>query len=417
MHGKTLIIFVSVIIVALVLQTAALFLASVIRRGHHSRKYRKLDRLRATCRAKLLAAFESGQPPLDCKDEFAATPGSPQWQATKEVLLALISEGKYEAQAGRFFGSLGYTMFCEERLGNSSPQMRAESIHNLGRMKSVLSVPKLIPLLAEHNGEIASVTMRALSNIGGERALRAIVGRLPHLLGNGAVSPKAVETALLAFGPSVLHPLTEHWGAFANPRVATSVLEVLSRLPADARAVPPALEALTAESPEVRSKALKVLGRREYLLPWPDLPERMVPLLHDTVWYVRLQALRTLRELGCERTVTDVGKLLYDEKWQVRNEAARALLQFRERSFDILLEALTDSDRYAKDSVCEEIVNTDFSPRLMGYCEGEDPVLREKAGRILEAMRSNGFTAPFERGASAGGNGGKRRDEERRNGL
>lgn len=390
MHDSTLIIVITVVIALLILQTAGLFLMSVLRREYNNRKYREMDRLRAAYHAKLMHAFAAGRAP-DERD-LAAAPGSRRWQAMEAVLLDCVANNGYEEQARFLLSSRGYIAFYEELLQDDSAQVRAESIHKLGRMKSIQSVPKLIPLLDDPNGEIASVTMRALSNIGSDEGLRAIVDRLAALLSSGRVTPKAIGTALFAFGPRGIPLLTERWPEFRTPPAAASVLEVLSGLPPDARTVPLALGALTADNPEVRSRSLKVLGRKEHLSGWPDLPDRIVPLLRDPVWYVRLQALRSLQPFASERTIEVQGKLLRDDIWQVRNEAARSLLLFGERSFDILLHVLGGSDRYAKDSICEEIGNTDFHPQLLRYRESGDDALRDKAGRILDAIRALGFT-------------------------
>jgi hypothetical protein len=137
-----------------------------------------------------------------------------------------------------------------------------------------------------------------------------------------------------------------------------------------------------------------VLGGQEHRLRFPDLSDSISPLLEDPVWWVRLQAVRSLHAIECPGSIDALERLLFDEKWQVRNEAARALLALGECSLDALLKVLSGPDRYAKDSICEEIESTNYHVRLMELLAGEDGALREKARRILELMYKLGFSTP-----------------------
>ena len=61
---------------------------------------------------------------------------------------------------------------------------------------------------------------------------------------------------------------------------------------------------------EVRSKALKVVGRAENVRAVHNLPELVLPLLQDPVWFVRLQAIRSIRALGYE-ALCAIGRKTY----------------------------------------------------------------------------------------------------------
>jgi len=90
-----------------------------------------------------------------------------------------------------------------------------------------------------------------------------------------------------------------------------------------------------------------------------------------------------------------IGKRIFDENWQVRNEAAQALIALGERSLDIFLDILNSSDRYAKDSICEEIGKTNFSDQLIKNLRAGDPARQKKSRRVLEIMHSLGFSTPL----------------------
>jgi hypothetical protein len=152
---------------------------------------------------------------------------------------------------------------------------------------------------------------------------------------------------------------------------------------------------LSSTNVEVRSKALKVLGRTENIRLVDNLPELVLPLLRDPVWFVRLQAIRSIRALKYEAATPLIGKLIFDENWQVRNEAAQALTVLGEHSLDIFLDILNGTDRYAKDSICEEIEKTNFSGQLIKNLTASDQGLKKKSRQVLEIMHSLGFSTPL----------------------
>lgn len=384
-------IIIKATIAALLLLTTILFLTSIIRRAYNERKYRKLDHLRKVFDKKIRESLDSGAMP-GTRHEFIARPKSDAWQAIEDILLRLINEERYKDGVQKLYFELGYVSFYEKQIENRYAQVRALSIDKLGRMKSEASVPKLIALLNDKNPEIVSGVVRSLSKIGGQAALQAIVERLPVLLDRAIVTPKAMGMALQPFGAEAIPSLAGQKAGQDNLWVISCILDILSRLPADPRSVQLAVGHLSSTNIEVRSKALKVLGRAENIQMVHNLPELVLPLLRDPVWFVRLQAIRSIRALKYEAATPLFGKLIFDDSWQVRNEAAQALTVFGERSLDIFLDILTGADRYAKDSICEEIEKTNFSDQLIKNLTVSDRVLQKKSRQVLEIMHSLGFS-------------------------
>jgi hypothetical protein len=394
MQNKVIIFIIITTIAALMLLIAALFLTSVIRRVYKKRKYRKLDYLRKVFDNKIRESLETGTM-LRTQSEFITPPKSDTWQAIEGVLLHLIDEERYRDEAHKLFFTLGYVWYYEKFIDYGNVQMRALSVDRLGRMKSEASVPKLIALLDDKNPEIVSVAVRSLSKIGGRAALVAIVERLPVILDRSIVTRKAMGMALQPFGADAIPYLVERKSGRENLWIISCILDILSRLPADPRSVRLAAEYLSSINAEVRSKALKVVGRAENVTAVRNLPELVLPLLQDPVWFVRLQAVRSISALGYEASAPSVEKLIFDENWQVRNEAARALIVLGERSLDFFLDILTGADRYSKDSICEEIEKTNFSGRLIKNLKASDRGLQEKSRQVLEIMHSLGFSTPL----------------------
>ncbi|MGE5807860.1 MAG: HEAT repeat domain-containing protein, partial [Nitrospirota bacterium] len=123
--------------------------------------------------------------------------------------------------------------------------------------------------------------------------------------------------------------------------------------------------------------------------------ELLLPLLEDPVWFVRLQASRALENLMSERAVDSLGALLLDPNWQVRNAAARALAHIGDASIDVFLNILNHTDRYAKESICEEAERTHFTQRLIENLVSPDVKIHSKSREILKIMHSLNFSTLF----------------------
>ena len=392
MHEQKAIIITAIIAVLLLLITA-LFVASVFRRTRQKGKYRRLDALRTFYGMKLVADLDAGGAffPLD---QYRAVPGSLDWQAVEEVLFLLIDEELRRTGVMRLFTELGYVSFYEDLLESDNKVVKESAIDKLGRMANPASAPKLLPLLESADPDILSVTVRVLSKLGSKDGLRAVVEKLPRLLGQSLVARKALETDLLNFGSAAVPVLIDLLGEHADPAVISCVLETLSHFPPDTRSVFLAIERLKDPDPDVRGKALRVLGRPEKNLP-AHLPSLVLPLLSDPVWFVRLQAVKTAAALACEQGAAPLGRLLIDQNWQVRGEAALTLARLGDCALDVFLEALTMDDANARESVCEEIERAGFTRRLIENLVSSDTKVRTISQEILKIMLGTGFSAPL----------------------
>ncbi len=392
MHQNLTFIIVITTIVLLVLLIALLLLSSIVRRIFNDRKYRGLDVLRQEYMRRIQQALNAGGIARN-EDLFVSDPKTLAWQAVEEVLMDLIdSENGDEVKT--LFRSLGYVTFYENRLAHRNALIRASAIDKLGKMQCPFSTPKLVPLLDEKDHEILSVTVRALSKIGEHKGLTAIIERLPVLLGGSLVTRKAMETALLNFGEDAIPHLIGHHTELGDPWILSCVLETLSHLPPDIRATQFAGEYLKSLNPEVRSKALKVLGRPGLPLP-AHLTRQIMPLLDDPVWFVRIQAVRTVNALMLDMAAVPLGKLLFDNNWQVRSEAALALTRFGDGSLGIFSDALMTTDSYAKESVCEEIEKTGFCDLLIKNLGNAGGTLCAQSRKILKIMHRLHFSMPL----------------------
>jgi len=393
MHQNLTFIIVITTIVLLVSLIALLLLASIVRRIFNDRKYRGLDVLRQEYARRIQQALNAGGLVRN-EGLFLSDPKTLAWQAVEEVLMDMIDSEQHGDEVKTLFRSLGYVTFYENRLAHRNALVRASAIDKLGKMQSPSSTSKLLPLLDEKDHEILTLTVRALSKIGEQKGLTAIVERLPVLLGGSLVTRKAMETALLNFGVAAIPHLINYRTGLGDPWILSCVLETLSHLPPDSRTTQFADEHLKSLNPEVRSKALKVLGRPGLPLP-AHLPRRIMLLLDDPIWFVRIQAIKTVDALTLKMAAEPLGKLLFDKNWHARNAAALALTRFGDSSLGIFYDALMTTDGYAKESISEELEKTGFCDLLIKNLGKANGLLFPKSRKILEIMHGLHFSTPL----------------------
>jgi HEAT repeat protein len=179
------------------------------------------------------------------------------------------------------------------------------------------------------------------------------------------------------------------------------ILETLVAFPARREISEFSLTKLSHPDPEVRGKALRVIAR-DGIETFSYDSKVFLQLLNDPVWFVRLQAAKTISKVKCENFVDMLKKLALDERWQVRDAATLSLVELGESSLDAFLELLETPDQYAKESIAEEIQRTGFIMNLIEYLGGADLERKSKTKRILTSMHTVGFSTPLREAMEAG---------------
>ncbi|HEX9850051.1 HEAT repeat domain-containing protein [Candidatus Deferrimicrobium sp.] len=391
----------------LLLVILSVLVATIYRRAAALRRYRILDLNRERYGKRFRELIDEGK----SVDEFSAfvfPSRSAEWHAVEHVLFGLIADRRYESAGAALFDKLGYRSQYERKLENRNIIAKSSAVEKLGRMRCEASTGKLVPLLDEKSGEIVPVTVRALSKIGTQEALRGVLDRLPDLYSRSFVSRKSIESSLRNFGPAAVPDLVRYGDLYIDPVSRASVLEVLGVL-GPPEALPFAFRNLHHEDSEVRAKALKVIAAAGGGLP-PGEKERVVALLGDPVWFVRLQAAKALGILRHDKAEAVLAKRLLDANWQVRNAAATALVLTSGNAIGIFLDTLGASDRYAKESICEEIQKTGFVSRLIDNLVSPGGETYGKSREILKIMASLGYGTPLREYLESGADDRARRE-------
>jgi len=382
----------SVFIVFLVVIILSVIMVTICRRALSFRRYRILDQRREELGGRIRGMLDRGVK-LEAFSIFSFPERSMDWQAVEYILIALAEEKKYEAAGIALYERLKYRLYYEKMLKKRNIIERSSAAEKLGRMRCEVSVSKLITLLDEDNPEVTSVALRALSKIGTPAALKAVLEQIPALYARFLVTRKSIEQALLNFGPSAVPEMVRVGERYGDPVAKAFVLEVLGDLKS-ADALPLAFRYLEHQIPEVRSKALKVIAAVGDGLS-PEEKEKVQSMLKDPVWFVRLKAAQAI---GALRYCTDPALLverMVDEKWQVRNAAATAVVKATPNPAEVFLETLSTSDRYAKESICEEIQKTGFVYRLIENLDPPGTGIYETSRKLLGIMALLGYGTPL----------------------
>lgn len=382
-------------------------MASVFRRVQNKKRYEKLDGLREKFRAEILRLAGSG-PAVSAGDvarKFNIKTGSHEWTALEHVLFDLGERQGRKDLARGLLEAFGYRRHYLNILAKSrSPISLSEAADKLGRIGDPAAVEPLSRLLGHKRSEVVTVAFRALCRINSDTALHQVMSSLPALLKGRRITVKSVQTSLLLFGAWAGERLPQYAGREDDPEVLALILETLTSFSASEEIIRFALARLTHSDPEVRARTLKVIagGSRGAL---PRGGKEFLPLLDDPFWFVRLQAAKTIGKLRCSNYIEMLKKLAVDERWQVRDAATISLLDAGEESLDVILGLLESPDRYARESISEEIQRTGFVFTLFKYLGSADPENKDKARRILASMHGSGFSTPLREAAKSGENG------------
>lgn len=386
-------IILILISVFIILAIVAFIMASIIRRLVRAKNFRQLDKLKRIYEQKLKNHIYSGKIENEAIKEFSSDPGSIKFQAIEDILIKLMNLKKYEPEIKELFTRLGYVNYYEKKLKSRNSLTRALAIDKLGKMKSISSIDKIADQLKSRNPEIITVAIRALANIGTPESLKTILNHLPLIYEKWLITRKAIENSILKYDQEAVPFLIDYLKNTDNPKIIAIILDILSHLPTES-VLPIALNYLHHENNEVRAKALKLLETSADKLEMSQI-EKIISLLKDPIWFVRLHALRALKKIKGNKVHYALATSLFDSHWQVRNEAATALARLGDAALDIFLQALHYEDRYAKETICEEIEKTGLVRQLIENLASENGNKYKKSKEILTIMHSLNFSTPL----------------------
>ena len=366
-------------------------LVSILKRIIDNIKNKRLNELKAYYYPILQEALKS-KDYASTLEKLIAKPGSLKFQAIEEILFEL--KDNFPEASKELFRRLNYVSFYENLLNDKNVISRATAIDKLGKIGVEELVDKLGLMLKSEDREIIAVTIRALSNIGTPEALLVILNHIQELFEKWLVTRKSVETALIKFGNKEATYLIQYGRNISNPKILAIILDTLSHLD-NSEAFYLAMNYINHPDSEVRAKSLKVILRFPDLISEKDL-EKILNLSKDPVWFVRLHVAKILgRVNGREEIINHLGNLIVDENWQVRHAAALSLSKKGQASIDLILKILKGKDRYAIETLCEEIEKAGLYHIFIDNLSKANSEASEKSKEILKIMYDYGFSTPL----------------------
>jgi HEAT repeat protein len=206
------------------------------------------------------------------------------------------------------------------------------------------TVPALVKRLHDRRVEVRYTAGRSLGMIDSPEAAEALVAIFdqPHLLDTPRVLEIVQNMENRMSGPlrQLLSPENH------NEAVKLLAIDLIGDLQDNSLA--DVLRALLSSNDrEQVVRALKALGK----LSIPRFSEQIIALGQDSAWEIRAQACKTIGLLKLEEGLELLTKLLGDEAFWVRRNAAEALVAFGDAGYDALVGQRAHPDVFARDLV------------------------------------------------------------------
>jgi len=282
----------------------------------------------------------------------------------------------------------------EHFLTSPDPALRARAALAVGRLQDSLTIPALLPRLADADTRVRVEAIFALGQIGSARAREPIAKLLPSA--DPEISDVAIE-ALGKLGDRASTRLVAGYLRDPSPRLRAAAAVALWRL-ADSSAIGALLDRHDDPDPDVRWRVLWALER----VPAHNRVPLIVALhLEDPEWIVRAYAARTLGRQKAARTNAYLLERLADAEPAVVVNAIAALVQVADSTSALSLPLLTGSlshgDPWVRQSAAGALaerfawVRADTAAEkrardsLVARLRDRDPATRGAAARALLA--------------------------------
>lgn len=229
---------------------------------------------------------------------------------------------------------------------------RVEAVKALAEFADPAAADVLLETLQDPVDEIRWQAASALAKIGDPRAVRPLLEALQREADWGA---NRIADTLVEFGSTAVPDLARY-ALLSDGDLSSQVthLPLVARvlgIIGDVRAEPAMMSALESEDPELRIRAAAALGTVGSLACVPAL----LRALRDPEWEVRAQAAAALGRQMDDRAIEGLRAGMRDENWWVRQNSAQSLSEIP-GGVDALVQALEDSDQFARDAAIERLM-------------------------------------------------------------
>ena len=348
-------------------------------------------------------------------DRVAADLSAPNWQIRVAALSMLARLGdrsavplvvtalkdpdlRVRAEAARTAGAFGDQRALDpliKALGDPAAEVRLEATFALGSIKDARSIGPLTGLLNDRDPQVSLAAAESLARMREPKATRVLIVSLSAE--DSRVRSRAAQVLARVSGEG---PLLEAVRPLAqalrdrDPVVRYHVAEAL--IAQGAVAVPPVVDILRSPREGDRERAARVLSR----IGAPSV-DSLIGVLQEkgTEPEMRASAAYALGVIGDKRAISSLTLLLRDERYFVRQQAARALSQMGEAALDQLFEMADSSTASTREVAIEALGSSGSSTRaidrVVGALADSNPNVRAAAVRALGESGSERAVAPL----------------------
>ena len=259
--------------------------------------------------------------------------------------------GKEGDRIRELYRDLGLWAQLKERLQARRPSVRAMAALEVGSFNMDAHYPRLVTLLADSTPRVAHAAARSLA---ASQRLNYAGPVLMWALRESSFQKERVLWVLQGFGEEFLPWLETRLRAYPTPPAQENMIfALLAASLRDVRNTGRLQIMLKGDDPEVQAAALKALGA----LGNPESLSSVLPFGHHPSWVLRAQAAKAVGNLTGPAGLPFLLDLLCDAVFEVRRNAAQALLQHGSGGREALRWVSLDAcaDPFARDLALERL--------------------------------------------------------------
>ena len=298
-------------------------------------------------------------------------------------------EGASPLEGSRLLKFLRASGLIEKRIFEARKHTgwrRMRALVALGRTRAPEGIPALAEGLRDRDMETRLAALRGLSRTAAPEAGKEILAWASEV---GLTVPALpLQSALIQCcgeRPQMLLPYLQH--------AQGPLREVLGRVLGEIATPSLGMELLQFvddDIDELRGAVARAMSHAAPGLAMDVLKE----LVHDSVWFVRLRAIVSLREISDPRVIPTLLEGLTDSNRLVRLRAAEGLVEFKEKMADIFEKVAASGDRYAVHAYLTALENADLCADLELEITTDTALDNEQRTQLLDVLHG-GALAPL----------------------
>lgn len=253
---------------------------------------------------------------------------------------------------------------------------RIEAIITLGYLDLPLASDILKKSLIDKDEDIAYFSILSLGRIKTAESARALL----EVIRNRTFSGYKIASVLETFPPNIVGEVIEATQD-TDPILRFWAIKLLSRF--KPKEYTDRIGALTKDKlPDIRAAACECLGD----IAGKSLEVFVKECLNDSVWFVRVHAIRALEKISGADSVPDLVNLIRYDNWFIQENIKKVMTKYINQSLPHIERLLWDDDKSIR-KVCLEILDVSgHTNRVLQDVISENSEARDTALLLLKGM-------------------------------